>query len=368
MAQDGALARGSGDSREAGGMTFWAPLALTTVTGGMVSLTLAPAIREVLQRKDAEPLPVRRDDGKIGNFARSFRHYIAPLQSAFMRSIADGSIVEAELPNGESALLVGQGGEHTINGKKSERLVLFGRQTRLHDELFFVQDVYAADVLEAGKKNIFRALLGEGDIFLDEESQVLRWLHAEGRLLAGCNTHLYGRCSANKLIYLASGCRFERVHAPVILTGLHINSFHEAPEWRATEPVTPKRSHGRSRIHGRLHLGAREMFLGDIVATGAIRIEKGSRIVGSAKGNGDVDLCEQVRIDGSVISSGTLRVGAHCFLKGPVLAEKEIVLGAGTRIGTPNSPTTINAPIIRIAPECVIHGTLWARNEGRVEA
>jgi predicted acyltransferase (DUF342 family) len=345
----------------------WAPLALSAVTGGLVSLPLVPAIREVIHRKDAAPIPVRRDDGHIGNFAASFRRYIAPLQSEFAECVAQQTIAETKLPDGSCALLVGKGGDYTFSEKRSERLVLFGKPTHLGDDLFFAQDVFAGAVLDSGTKNIFRALLSEGDIFLDENSRVLRWLHADGAVVAGRNTHLYGRCSAKKLIYLSSGCRFERVHAPAIVIGVHAHGLHEIPISKAAPAMTFKRSHGRSRIHGDLHLGAGEMFLGDIVATGSIRIERETQIVGSAKGNGDVELCEQARIDGSVISSGTLRIAANCVLKGPVLAEKEIVLGANTRIGTPDSLTTINAPVIRVAPGCVIHGTLWARHQGRVE-
>ena len=108
-------------------------------------------------------------------------------------------------------------------------------------------------------------------------------------------------------------------------------------------------------------------MLGNIVATGAICIEEGGCIHGSAKGNGDIELRPQTRIDGSLISTGVIRIGSHCMIKGPVLAEHEISIAPDTQIGTSDSPTTISAPRIRIAPDCVVHGTLWARLEGSVE-
>lgn len=347
-----------------------APLALTAVTGGMVSLTLVPAIREVIHRKDASPLPVRRDDGNIRNFARSFRRYIAPLENALAECAQQDCLAEAGLPDG-SALLVGKAGVFPFSEEKTDRLALFAKPVHLRDDLIFTRDLYAAGRLEGGKNNIFRAILGENDVLLEEESRVLRWLHAEGGVIAGQNTHLYGRCSAEKFIHLSAGCRFERLYAPAIVTGINAHGLADAFPALGTQEskkvTVMSRPHGRTRIKGDLHLGSGEMFLGDIIATGSISVGAESRIVGSAKGNANIELCEQGQINGSLISSGTIRLGKNCMLKGPVLAEEEITIGAGTRIGTPASPTTISAPRIRIAPDCVIHGTIWARVEGGVE-
>lgn len=348
-------------------ISIWPPLALSAVTGGMLALTLVPAVRELIHRKDAAALPVRRDDGNIRNFARSFRRYIAPLHGALIACAQQECVAESRLPDGASALMVGKAGAYPFSESRIEVLVLFARPVQLGDDLIFTRDVYAGDRLEAGKNNIFRAVLGEKDVVLEEENRVLRWLHAEGGVIAAQNTHLYGRCSAEKFIHLSVGCRFERLYAPMIATGINADGCNRVPARQEEKSAFLSRSQGRSRIRGDLHLGSGEMFLGDIVATGSIRIDRESRVVGSAKANADIQLCDLGQIDGSLISPGTIRVARNCFLKGPVLAEEEIILGAGTQVGTPDSPTTISAPRIRIAPDCVIHGTIWARVEGRVE-
>lgn len=348
-------------------ISIWPPLALSAVTGGMLSLTLVPALREVIHRKDAAPLRVRRDDGNIRNFARSFRRYIAPLHGELITCAQQECIAESRMPDGASVLIVGKPGAYAFSESRIETLVLFAGQAQLGDDLIFTRDLYAGDRLEAGKRNIFRAVLGENDVILEEDSRVLRWLHADGGVIAAQNTHLYGRCSAEKFIHLSVGCRFERLYAPMIVTGINADGCSNIPARQEEKAGIASRGRGRSRIHGDLHLGSGEMFLGDIVATGSIRIDRESRVAGSAKANADIELCEQGQIDGSLISPGSIRVARNCFLKGPVLAEEEIILGAGTRVGTPDSPTTISARQIRIAPDCVIHGTIWARVEGRVE-
>ena len=218
---------------------------------------------------------------------------------------------------------------------------------------------------------MFRAVLGDKDIFLGKENQVLRWIHAEGSVIAAAGSNLFGRLSAGKSICVSPGCRFERAHAPIIFAGTDTQIPFATPVPRngtaAEARETPEKL-GRSRIHGDVRLRSGDIFLGNIIVTGTIQVEKDTQILGSAKAHGDIRLHDRAQIEGAVVSNCSVHTGSNCYVKGPLLAEQEIYLGAGTRVGTPNSPTTVSAPRIRFASGCVIHGTVWARVEGRVEA
>ncbi len=348
--------------------SVWAPLVLAATTGAMIALPLAPAIIETIRRKDASPIPTRTDDGNIRNFAHSLRRYIEPLQGDLTVCAARNSIIESRLVDGAYALLVGKEGMYDVPEDTVHTLALFARQCSLPDNLTFTKDVYAANRVYGGKRNCFRALLGENDIYLDEETYVLRWIHAEGKIMAGQRSRFFGRASSEKAIYLSRECTFERTHAPAIFTS-SVNEPQAATDG-APASALPQKIHklGRSRINGDLHLSSDEMLLGNVIVTGSIKVDERTHIFGSAKGNGDIELREQVEVQGSLVSTKTIRLAPNCYVKGPVLAEDEIVIGAGTQIGTPNSLTTVSAPRIRLAPDCVVHGTLWARVEGRVEA
>ncbi|HEV3316915.1 MAG TPA: hypothetical protein VG488_08110 [Candidatus Angelobacter sp.] len=348
-------------------MSVWAPLALTATTGVMIAIPLAPALIEVFQRRDAGPLPTRTDDGNIRNFARTFRAYIEDLRPELAVCAESNSIIETRLPNGAYALLVGKAGIYDVPEDTVQTLVLFARQCSLPDGLTFTKDVYAGNLIHGGRRNSFRALLGEDDIYLAEESCVLRWLHAEGKIVVGQRSRMFGRASAEKAIYLSRGCSFERMHAPAIFTsiGSELELTSDAPAVK--QPAEKNLKLGRSRINGDLHLGSGEMLLGNIIVSGSIQVDEGTRIFGSAKGNGDIHLRQQAEVQGSLVSTRTIHIASNCSVKGPLLAEDEIIIGAGTQIGTPNSPTSVSAPRIRIAPDCAVYGTLWARVEGRVE-
>lgn len=348
-------------------MLSLAPLALAALTCGMLALPLTPAILEIFERKDASPLVTRQDDADIRNFARAFRKYIEPLLPALSRCAAGACNENMFLGDRDPAVLVGDGGIYGEPGQEARTLVLFARQAYLCDRLTFLKDVYAAGNLQGGKENVFRALLGEGEINLNEASIVLRWVHAEGALLALQGSVLYGRTSSEKAVYLAHACRFERVHAPVIVSSAG-ETGSPAPSWTMIPEERTGRVFGRTRIHGDLHLASEEICWSDIIATGEVRLDDRTRVFGSIKASGDIYLQNQSEVAGSLVSSGAIYIGRDCFIKGPALAQKEIRIGAGTQIGTPQSATTVSAPRIRLAPNCVLHGTLWARIEGWVEA
>jgi predicted acyltransferase (DUF342 family) len=349
-------------------MVVWAPLALTSLTGVMLALPLTPALLEVRRRADAAPIPIQQHDGEIANFARSFRRYIEPLLTELEACGNASVIAESTRPDGRGALLVGQSPfARQFEGTSNDPLVLFAARTVLTDDLIFGGDVYAADTLFAGKREIFRALLAEKDIFLGEGSQVLRWMHAEDSAYLERHCQSFGRLSAGHAIYMWPGCTFERVHAPRIATVWDESGFPLArtdvgsPGSRLDRPLR------RWRVAGDFTLRSGEELQGNLVAASTVRLGDGCRVVGSIKSHGDTLVGAECEIDGSVVSTACVRIAGDSFVRGPVLAEEEVVVGPGAQIGAPDMLTTISAPRIRIAPGSLVHGTLWPREKGSVE-
>jgi len=73
-------------------------------------------------------------------------------------------------------------------------------------------------------------------------------------------------------------------------------------------------------------------------------------------------------VEGSLISARKMRIGRHCAIHGPVVAERELAIASGVRCGTLEHPTTVSAPQIEVEEGVVVFGTLWAREHGQVVA
>ena len=217
----------------------------------------------------------------------------------------------------------------------------------------------------AGGSNVFSAIFGESDVDLGEDSTVLCWVHAEGGIVAGARTQLYGRASANSQIQLGYRCNFERVCAPVVTVvgGARVMALDPALTEGASilERVTD-----RLLVRKDFVLGARQSLCRNVVAGGSVYLADGSRVIGSLKSNGAMELGPRVRIAGSLISASHLHIGAECFARGPVFAEGDLVIESGTQIGTPNRPTTVRARRILIGRRVTVCGSLWAHERGEV--
>ena len=338
-----------------------APLALATSTGALLMVPLAPALRELMHKRDAGPLITRKDDGRISSFASSLRTRCIPLQALLDQCAQQGESQFVDSPFGQ-VLLVGKSGGWTAPQHTTTPVVCAG-PVELPLEYHSIGDFYSRGNVRGGTRSIFRALLSDDEILLDDETQILRWIHAESALHVGRNCRLYGRASSAKSLTLSSGCSFERVYAPVIYSSKEAATLSVREEYAAYARLAQS-GLGRTRIRGAIHIP--DEHRGDVVATGSVDVEEGASVFGSVKANGEVILKGRAEVHGSVVSTKRVHISSGCFVKGPIIAEREVIIASGVQIGLPGTPTTVSAPAIHLAPGAVLHGTVWAQVEGRV--
>ena len=340
-----------------------APLALVTSTGALLMVPLAPAIRELLRKSDAGPLVTRKDDGNIASFAASLRTRCVPLHAALDRcaQVGQDDFVESPLGN---AFVVGKLG--TWNGpQRTNTIVACAGPVALPADYESTGDFYSRGNVQCGERSIFRALLSDQEIVLAEHVRILRWIHAEAALIAGSNCRFYGRASSAKSLTLSPGCTFERIYAPVIYSSKEAATLGLHTEY-APYAKLAQSGIGRTRVRGSMHFPADDQHRGDIVATRSIDLDQSACVYGSVKANGEVALKQRAEVHGSLVSTKRIHISNGCFIKGPMISECEIVVDSGVQVGLPGAPTTISAPVIHLAPGTVLHGTVWAKVEGRV--
>lgn len=374
----------------------WAPLGLTTVTAALLALPVTPALYELWKRGDAAPLPTSRHDGRIANFAEIFRSRLAPLRPQLERCRAQREVFRTAI-DGMQVLLVGSNSEdfdfHPSLTAGVDAVML--TQPALIPAGTVVEaDVYAESILELGEGSALRAARGANDIILGENSVVLRWLHADGTICLRPGSTAYGRLSAGQSIQLEPGCVFEHMHAPQILTldshqddadqrdtrfvpsngrvcQNHVCQTREdAGEVAQTDPDASDAftsSRKRIRIQGDFVLAAGETLNANVIATGEIRLGPGAHLFGTAKSYKDTVIEQEACVHGGIVCGSTVRLGARSFVAGPVLAEADVFVARGTRVGESNALTTISSCRIQLAAGCQLHGTVWARVRGSVE-
>ena len=356
-----------------------AVLLFFAIVVGLAALPLVPGFVELRRRQDTRPLRVvRASEVDVRHFARSFHAWVeGRLGEAIAACRASGRTVEGDLPDGTRYAVLPGGAVPTLvpegrGGRVCRRVLAACGDLRLPAGALYTLEIFAAGTVEGGERNVYRALLADRDIYLERGSSSLRWLHAGGSVLAREDCRLYGRASADEVLRLEPGCRFERLHAPTVAFAAPGPPPPQNGERPVLEPKEVRSlveaAAGRWLVRGECTVPPGRLVASDLVVTGRLRIGAGARVAGSVKSHGDVVLEDRACVDGSVTSERTLRIGRSCRIGGPVIAEGDALVGTGSRLGSAESPTTVSVRRLRIEAGAVAHGTVWAHAGGEVLA
>jgi len=384
-------------------MWLWAPVALTAVTAALLALPVTPALYELWKRSDAAPLSTTRHDGRIANFSEIFRSRLTPLRPQLEQCHTRRELSRTSI-EGMQVLLVGlKDFDFHPSLTDSIDAVMLSHSALIPAGRVVEADVYADGRLDLGEGSALRAARGASDIILGKNSAVLRWLHAEGTIRMRPGSTAYGRLSAGQSIRLEPGCAFQHMHAPQILTldsqqddsqldDSHLDNSHEGQDGQGDTRFVSSKLHvcqtqdagdvansapdqgdafasscKRLRIQGDFVLPAGETLNANVIATGALHLGPGARLLGTAKSYKHTVIEEGACVHGGIICGGTVWLGPRSFVAGPVLAEADVLIARGARVGEPHALTTISSCGVQIAAGCQLHGTVWARVRGNVE-
>lgn len=348
---------------------FFAVVGLMLLTSVLMVLPLLPALAELHGKSDALPLSViQQHTGEIRFFADGFRSYMKALEPSLRECVSSAAHATGTMPDGSEYLVLGRGEEALFLPFREHNefrpvVIASGTDLLLPSETNFSKEIFSAASVIGGTRNRYRAILAEKDVRLGRESSVMRWVHAVGEFSADPRCQLYGRVSSDTSIRLSAECRFLRLNAPYIAIGLEVEGAPDPPQMAADEAV-----HQRLFHDGDFEIQAGEVFQGNLVVRGKLRIGVRARVRGSVKSEEELVLEPGVWIEGSLIGSSTMQIGSNCMIRGPVIAERTVLIQKGTRCGTLQHPTTVSAPNIEIEEGVVVFGTLWAREEGEVTA
>jgi hypothetical protein len=353
-----------------------------TATLLLFLLPFVPGLREIRARRDAEALPISPDAAvDIRHFAHGFRAFLErelgePLERVRATGMHRSGMVDGQgdysvLAAGEPLELFSQ----EISSRTIDRLLAGVGDLEIPPGFRCALEVYSGGTLRAGAATELRAALADEDIVLERGCRSIRWLHAGRLLSAKTEVVLQGRASAGEAIALATGCTFERIHAPVVRFGDGPptefaelpGSNAEGPEWHP-DGLRPHHEFaaGRLLVEGDLEIpaGARVGF--DLVVWGALTLGAGARVEGSVKSHRTLTLAGGAHVDGSAVSRDDIVLEDRSRVDGPVIAEERLVIGAGCVIGAADEPSTVRAGSIRVRAGTVIHGTVWASGRGEV--
>ena len=323
----------------------------------LLMLPFLPGLRELRRPKDDQPVRIdesfTRDPRFFGN---ALREKLAP----FLEGIGDEPPYRLEIELRRPETLAVYGDLHVPESAHEDVVTValgaasIGRYARLGD-------TWVRGDAELMPGAAVRALACDGQVTMQPGARILRWLDAEGHLLADREADLGLSTSAGGVVRLSEGCLFRRLWGrPVFVRGEAEPA--EAPEGGPAS-IEDELVWGRTRLS--LPPGFR--LESDLVSHTEVRIGAGATIVGTVKAHGPIAVGDGVRVRGHLISRRGITIGRGARIVGNVFAEGDVALGSGAHVGRKGGTKTVYAAgHVTLAPAAAVLGWVIAERGGRV--
>ncbi|MBC7437298.1 MAG: polymer-forming cytoskeletal protein [Bdellovibrionales bacterium] len=345
-------------------MTPGSPLAYTVfvlVCLIIITLPFIPAFMEWLRPTDIAALPV------LANYTSDIDHFARRLHSDVMARLGDS------MPTGHEdfEVLPRQAAGQTDWSAARRRMI--SHEIDTDAAINTSQQLYVRGNIRAGANSAFPSLYATGDIDLGPNSAIKDWAHADGKLRMRANGVALRRISADKAIELGTDTWFERMNAPAIYFGgrrqpvVPAAKLAQTPGSYADLPDAVEQTPLLFLVRGNCVLAAGKLYTGSLVVTGFLVIGAGTTVAGDVKAREGVSMDHSARIEGAITCEKRVYVFNESQVFGPVIAEGDLLIGAGAVVGLPDSPTTVSAANIIVEDGVVVHGTIWAHEIGMVK-
>ena len=322
--------------------------------------------REWRRPWDAVPLPIDVEYVRVENyFGHSFRAKMQEwLAEAQPNGVAAGPLpagVLLQTRTGER-LLTTPGGRLRGQNEQAELVFCEGDLTLVGGSTFR-REIYCRGRLEAEAAVQLQSVAADGAVILGSQNDVARWVDAQGKILLRSGTVVHSRVSSSTSIELERQVYAQSLYAPVIATGGYKPTPHPDgnPDAKVLPSIPPalagvpqavppylagvrcsQLSPDTWLVHDDLDLASGNRVQSNLIVKGTLRSGPDCQFAGDVKA-ARIQLGSRNRVWRNLVSEGSIEVGEGSFLAKNVVAETNIRLSSGLRVGQPDSPAVVSA-------------------------
>jgi cytoskeletal protein CcmA (bactofilin family) len=218
-------------------------------------------------------------------------------------------------------------------------------------------DVFASRIAEIGADSQVRCLAADDNVKLGERTLVTRWVDVEGDLHAGPGCDLGSSASATGTLIVGAGSHFRRLFGAPIIAGGGDAPQSTIPAWK------------RSRGNSTRSIASGEKVDGDVVATGDVILGAGAVVNGNIRAGAGIFVGPAARVQGNVIARGDVAIGQRAAVTGHVYSDCNVAIATGAAIGRKDDPKTVQAVEgLQMAPGATIYGWAICERGGQITA
>ncbi len=221
-----------------------------------------------------------------------------------------------------------------------------------------------------------QAVAGDSDVTLGDFNEVARWVDAVGKITLSHGCMIHARICSQDSIEMASQVKVQSLYAPLIFT----NGYRPTANYPTMDEDTEELPGGEDAgkgvgampanvtrlapdtllVRGDMELKAGSRVTSNLIVQGTLRSGADCIFIGDLKAS-SVHLGARNQAFRNVVSGGNVKVEEGCFIGKTIVAETDVELGAGTRVGHPGKLSVVSAGNeIKLAKDVGVWGKLAA--------
>ncbi|MBI4463183.1 MAG: hypothetical protein HY647_00630 [Acidobacteria bacterium] len=352
----------------------------------LLSLSFYFGVREWLRPEDNSPLPVDVEYVRQENFfGLSFRARLGEklqTDSPAPRSDPGQSPIGAVLESPDGNNIRVWASSSVGEGQEFQEMIYCPSDLELAARVLCHQEIYCRGHFVSGSGAQLRAVAADGDADLGAENFVAGWVDAQGSIRLQQSTTVQGRVTSREAIAMAPWVTAQYLHAPLIFTSGYSRAS-DAPEKQRQAPRLALHLWGQDEaeqppppylcglhctrlavdtwlVRGPLKLPAGTNVDCKLVVQGALHTESDCLFASDVKG-AQVKLGPRNQVQGNLISGGSLEIAAAGVVGENVVAQGDILLRAGVRVGSLRRLAAVTAGgAVTMEQNVAVHGKLIA--------
>lgn len=331
-----------------------------------LALPLLPALRTLKQAPNRAP--PREAPLPPSSQCEIFRHLISRQFGNLLNLARTQGTLHGETESKRSYIVLGinnhLASEIPQGTQRLRALIVATGHLDIPGELICEREIFAEGKVNVGHSTMVKAVLSLRDIAINSKARVTRWVRSDRRIDIAESAWVKGWTNAGVEISLARRARFEHLVAPLISFGRQAPA--KGVETEILGRFSPDRPPESPQPLRKLSVPDNHVVKSDLIATDKLVVGNECRVIGNLRAGKHLVIGAYSRIEGAVFCDGSITILEGCQLSGPIVAKASIVVHTRCQIGSLEQPSTITAPLLRVAEGSVAHGTVWATNRGEV--
>jgi len=234
--------------------------------------------------------------------------------------------------------------------------------------VYFEKEIYAKKNAYFENIPVVRAVACKGHLIIGSDTRIIRWADAHGICIVYSHCNLGVSTTSGTRLVIGENCFFKRLYAPEIRLGVrdvameldsHLTTVSKAI-------VAPGIVYNLRYVDNEI-VDRAGVLRSSIITQHDLTVLNGLEVQGSIRSSGVVKLNDNAIVHGNIFAERDIYIGPNARIYGVVFSQESIFIDNGVAIGTPGKTKSVVARgDITFGNACRVYGYISTEGTGSI--